>query len=396
LGGDRREQKVIKLHRQLFNEISELEAEAQLKRALRLPPDDPRRIAFVQSHTDKFSNTLFNGTPDPLTPLTSDEFRSAVQNKAGAFQTALTPLVGLPINTKAQSTYVDPSGHNLKKLVGAPHDGTRQNHDAMLDTLSKALARAGIRHMGGRYGNPRTCKGTFRTMALRYAQLIADGNPIEKVLQLIIPDLNINGLSLQGNSPLAGVRTLCDLKTLSPGGAYTENRSDKPNAAVNARQKSASETYIRRTENLDRALGITEDDYGFCARLKEFGPHNDRGRVNIPVVGSFGEMSDDTYTIARAIAEELANEHCGYYRDRSVKTVTSFFRNQLYRTWGLRAHRGWARLLLDRRSLVQIPNAPRHHVERSYDSDFYDEQTAFDSYVNPEAGFQYGPGFQGH
>ena len=58
----------------------------------------------------------------------------------------------------------------------------------------------------------------------------------------------------------------------------------------------------------------------------------------------------------------------------------------------LRAHRGWARLLLDRRCLVQIPNAPRHHTERSYDSDVYNEQTAFDSYMNPEAGFRYGPG----
>ena len=34
-----------------------------------------------------------------------------------------------------------------------------------------------------------------------------------------------------------------------------------------------------------------------------------------------------------------------------------FFLNQVYRSWGHTAHRGWARLLLDRRSLVQVPNA---------------------------------------
>ena len=384
-----------KLHRQLFNEIRSQEAEALLQRALRLPPDDPRRIAFVQSHTDKCSSTLFNGTPDPFTPLTSDEFRSAVQNKAGAHQTALTSLVGLPINTKAQSTYVDPSGHNLKKLKGAPHDGTRQNHNAMQDTVSKSLAQAKIIHMGGRYGNPRTCKGIFRGMAHRLAQLIANGNPIEKVLQLIIPDILINGLSLQGNSLLAGVKTLCDFKTLYAGGTHTEKRSDKPNAAVNARQKQASDKYNRRADELDSKLGITEDEHGFRARLKEFGPYNDRGRVNIPVIGSYGEMSDDVYTIAGTIAEELANEHCGYYKDKSTKAVTAFFRNQLYRAWGLTAHRGWARLLLDRRCLVQIPNAPRHHTERSRVRDDYDEQTAFDSYMNPEAGFHNGPAFQG-
>ena len=45
-------------------------------------PNDPRKIAFEQSRVDKFSNTLFIGTPDSLTPLTTAEFRSAVQKKA--------------------------------------------------------------------------------------------------------------------------------------------------------------------------------------------------------------------------------------------------------------------------------------------------------------------------
>jgi len=34
-------------------------------------------------------------------------------------------------------------------------------------------------------------------------------------------------------------------------------------------------------------------------------------------------------------------------KDKSTKAVTAFFRNQLYRTWGLMALRRWARLLLD-------------------------------------------------
>ena len=95
------------------------------------------------------------------------------------------------------------------------------------------------------------------------------------------------------------------------------------------------------------------------------------------------------------IAEELANEHCGYYKGKSTKVVTAFFRNQPYRTWGLTAHRGWTRLLLDRRCLVQIPNSPRHHTKRSRVRDDDDEHTTFDSYMNPEAGFHNGPGFQG-
>ena len=54
-----------------------------------------------------------------------------------------------------------------------------------------------------------------------------------------------------------------------------------------------------------------------------------------------------------------------------------------------------ARLLLGRRCLLQIPNAPRHNTERSRVRDDYDEQTIFDSYMNPEAGFNNCPAFQG-
>ena len=74
-------------------------------------------------------------------------------------------------------------------------------------------------------------------------------------------------------------------------------------------------------------------------------------------------MSKDASTIAGTIAEELANEHCGYYKDKSTKAVTAFFRNQLHRTWGLTFHRRWACLLLDRRCLVHIPNAPEQVTE---------------------------------
>ena len=99
-----------------------------------MPPDDPRKITF-----DKFSITLFVGTPDPLTPLTTTEFRSAVQNKVDAPQSALLALTGLSIDSPTRpAPTVDPSGYNLKKLQGAKQDGTRQNHDTFLDALPKS------------------------------------------------------------------------------------------------------------------------------------------------------------------------------------------------------------------------------------------------------------------
>ena len=57
---------------------------------------------------------------------------------------------------------------------------------------------------------------------------------------------------------------------------------------------------------------------GFDAELNSYGQ---AGRVIGPVVGAFGEMSSDVHTIAKAVAEELALEHCSFYRDKTLKVV---------------------------------------------------------------------------
>ena len=58
----------------------------------------------------------------------------------------------------------------------------------------------------------------------------------------------------------------------------------------------------------------------------------------------------------------------------------------------LSAHRGWARLLLDRRCLVSTSNTPRGYPKRSNYRSEHDEETAHGSYMNPESGFRAGPG----
>ena len=97
-------------------------------------------------------------------------------------------------------------------------------------------------------------------------------------------------------------------------------------------------------------------------------------------------MSDDVYVIAEAVAEELATEHCGFYSDQIQRAVAAFFLSQIHRPWGLVAHRGWARLMLDRRCFVEVPNAPRHRAERAYAKAGCGEETALKNYFNPEAG----------
>ena len=110
---------------------------------------------------------------------------------------------------------------------------------------------------------------------------------------------------------------------------------------------------------------------GFDAELSSYGQ---AGRILGPVVGAFGEISSDVQVIANAVAEELALEHCSFYGDKTLKVVKDFLINQLYQSWGLTAHRGWARLLLDRqdsRCLVQVPNAPCRRSRA--DEDHYEE-----------------------
>ena len=379
---------VDKLHRKIFDAIRALEAKALLLRAKRLMPDDPRRLAYEQSRSDKFSNSLCGGTPDPRTPLSTPEFRSAVQNKAGAPQSALIALVGLPIDSNSAQTdrlTVDPSGYNLKKVTGAKYDGTRQNHNAFQDRISESLAQAKIPHMGGKCGNPRTCKGIFSRISHRLSQR----TPMDpqRVLQRIIPDIVINGRSLSNDGPLADKKSIADVKTLSPCNTYAEDRTHKPNAVVNARQVKVNQDYHRRAKELDRGFGGDSSD-GFDAELND---HGENGRVLGVVMGAFGEQSDDVYLLAEAVAEELATEHCGYYSDKKRGVVAAFFLSQIYRSWGLTAHRGWARLMLDRRCLVEVPNAPRHRAERAHADADYDEETAFDNYFNPEAGHRAGP-----
>ena len=93
--------------------------------------------------------------------------------------------------------------------------------------------------------------------------------------------------------------------------------------------------------------------------------------------------------VANAVAEELAVEHCSFHGDKTSKAVKGFFLNQVYRSWGHTAHRGWARLILDRRSLVQVPNAPRR---RAHADDKYYEENMMKSYFHPEVNHHIGSG----
>ena len=112
--------------------------------------------------------------------------------------------------------------------------------------------------------------------------------------------------------------------------------------------------YHHRAKELGRGLG-GDSSGGFDAELSTYGRN---GKVLGVVVGAYGETSDDAYVIAEAVAEELTTEHWGFYSDKRQGVVAAFFLSQIYRPWGLTARHRWVRLMLDRRCLVEVPNAP--------------------------------------
>ena len=76
------------------------------------------------------------------------------------------------------------------------------------------------------------------------------------------------------------------------------------------------------------------------------------GRLLVFVVNAFAEMSEGVSRICGIIAHDLARTHVPYYNDNAKRTK-GMHRQRIQKAWGHTAHRGWARLLLNRaRDLV--------------------------------------------
>ena len=71
------------------------------------------------------------------------------------------------------------------------------------------------------------------------------------------------------------------------------------------------------------------------------------GRVLVFVMGAFAEMPGDVSRICGIIAHDLALTHVSYYND-DAKRTEGMYRKRIQMAWKHTAHRGWARLLLNR------------------------------------------------
>ena len=68
-------------------------------------------------------------------------------------------------------------------------------------------------------------------------------------------------------------------------------------------------------------------------------------------------MSPDVYAIIDLMATALTCEHLSYY-DAYPSVVRGMFQQRIYRSLGLSAHLGWARLVIDRtKAHIQYPSS---------------------------------------
>jgi len=120
------------------------------------------------------------------------------------------------------------------------------------------------------------------------------------------------------------------------------NHKDVPPAA--ARQAEVARDYPKRAARIDELNGHPPGSDGqMVAALKRY----NGGRMLVFVMGAFAEMSEDVSRICDITTHDLARTHVSYYND-DAKRTKGIYRQCTQKAWGHTAHRGWARLLLNR------------------------------------------------
>ena len=203
------------------------------------------------------------------------------------------------------------------------------------------------------------------------------------MLQKIIPGIVIDargGLALDGHgaSVFSGRESLVDVKTKTCDAKYPA-ADGTACAVVTQRATEASQAYLTRARRLDTDLGTPPGaKVPFVTELESFGKC---GKVIIPVVGTFAKMPPDVYATIDLVATAITQEHLSYY-DACPSVVKGMFQQRIYRSLGLSAHLGWARLVIDRtKTHIRHPSS-----DNSPDDADPAEDDAFEneSFANPD------------
>ena len=375
------------LHKDIFDSIQEIRHASLMHRASKLARNDPRRLSFLASHADKFSNCLLSAPPDRTVQFSHSEFREAITTHFGLPSPTCYSIIGKKINNHQNSIQlrVDRYGFNLKTITGATGDHTRTFHDNIVATISQSMDIASIPHRGGPY---RTCKNLFSHLLAPTVDLTGTNS---RHLQGIIPDLLIDASRLftpSTGESLHGRITLTDVKTLAPGSAYTEQSNLLPNEAATKRASAVNNQYHSHAQSLDQNILATPP--GTIGPIeRELNTYGHNGRVLGACVGAFGECSPDIYSLRDLIS------HCQALQlmDNSAISLPeamSIFKLKILRTWGLTFARGWARLLLTRRrdlvscSPASHPTQPLHPTRDPCFPDPYDLYHHWRRHTHPD------------
>ena len=175
---------------------------------------------------------------------------------------------------------------------------------------------------------------------------------------------------------LGGEEPLGEGKTKAPNSDYHKDESP-----VAARQAEVTRDYLKRAARIDELNGHPPGSDGpMVTALKKY----NGGRVLVFAMGAFAEMPGGVSRICGIIAHELARTHVSYYND-DAKRTKGMYRQRIQKAWGHTAHRGWARLLLDRTRDLII-HGPAHRGANGTIPTDEDDQDDHFLFNHPERG----------
>ena len=107
----------------------------------------------------------------------------------------------------------------------------------------------------------------------------------------------------------------------------------------------------------------------------------------IPVVGACGETSSDVNAIIDLVASVLTHEHLSYYSEHPA-AIKGLFQQSMYKSFGLAAHLGWARLVIDRmKDQIKYSDANQLKCNGAMGNNEDDEAQEYENHFNPDRGF---------
>ena len=158
--------------------------------------------------------------------------------------------------------------------------------------------------------------------------------------------MTIDGSTLPSvGSIYDGVKTICDIKTLSPGEGYVERTM-----SVEKRAENVNTEYIRKANKIDRDFNGTEEGSIGPVR-RELSTYGKNGTVMGLVVGPYGECSSHLDDFIDFVARHMAKRQVEGL-NLSEGPIKGMIKKRIRSKLGLLIHRGWAQLLIGRAYVI--------------------------------------------